>query len=79
MKFDGLTANDPLLRVGANEIADNFDPKIDFVTVSYKSAGRSGQIEVRTFSGDWFVASLSDDGRYLVLAEPYDLAVYELE
>jgi hypothetical protein len=76
--FDGLTANDPLLRVGANEIAYNFDPNNDFVTVSYKITGRSGQIEFRTFSGDWFVASLSDDGRYLALAEPYHLAVYEL-
>lgn len=76
--FKGATANYPLLRVGDTEIAYEFDPKSDFVTVHYRAAGRSGQIEFRTLSGDWFAASLSDDGRHLVLAEPYDLAVYEL-
>ena len=76
--FKGLTANAPLLHVGENEIAYDFNPKSNFVTVNYKVGGRSGEVEFRTLSGDWFAASLSDDGRYLVLAEPYDIALYEL-
>jgi hypothetical protein len=76
--FEGFTANSPLLRVGENEIAYDFDPTRNFVTVNYKVDGRSGEVEFRTLSGDWFAASLSDDGRHLVLAEPYDIALYAL-
>ena len=76
--FEGLTANIPLLRVGGNEVAYYFEPRSDFVTINYKVNGRRGQIKFRTLSGDWFAASLSDDGRHLVLAEPYDIALYEL-
>lgn len=76
--LNGLSANDPLLRVGQNEIAYDFDSTKDFVAVAYKVAGRSGQIDFRILSGDWFAASFSDDGKYLVLAEPYDLALYDV-
>ncbi|MBS0384142.1 MAG: hypothetical protein JSS00_02195 [Proteobacteria bacterium] len=74
--FKGLPKNSPLFRVGKNEIAFNFDPKSDIATVNYSVGGQTGQIEFRTLSGDWFAASFSDDGRFLVLADPYDLAVY---
>jgi hypothetical protein len=76
--FAGCSANNPILRVGQNEIAYDFDPRNDFVTVEYKAAGRSGEIAFRTFSGDWFAASFSDEGKHLVLAEPYALALYEV-
>jgi hypothetical protein len=65
--------------LGGNEISYQFDPKSDFVTVNCKVHGRSAQIKFRTLSGDWFAASLSDDGRHLVLAEPYDFALYALD
>lgn len=74
--FEGLPQNRPLLRARQSEIFYEFNPKQEFVTVDYVVAGRAGKIEFPTFSGDWFAASLSDDGRHLVLAEPYDLAVY---
>lgn len=74
--FEGFSKNSPLLRVGQNEIVVDFDPKKDFATIDYSVAGRRGQIEFRALSGDWFAASFSDDGRYLILADPYDLAVY---
>ena len=77
--FKGLTANVPLLRVGGKEVSYHFDPKSDFVTVNCKVHGRSAEIKFRTLSGDWFAASLSDDGRHLVLAEPYDIALYALD
>jgi hypothetical protein len=76
--FEGLNANDPIVRVRQNQIAYDFDPEKDFVTLNYEVAGRSGQIEFRTLSGDWFAASFSDDGKYLVLADPHDIALYEV-
>ena len=74
----GRNANE-LRRVGQTEIAYDFDPKQDFVTVVYKVPARSGDVKFRTFSGDWFAASLSDDGKYLILADPYAMAVYATE
>ena len=76
--FEGLAENQPLLRVGRNEIVYDFDPKKDFVAVRYVVAGQSGEIEFPIFSGDWFAASFSDDGCHLLLAEPYDIALYEV-
>lgn len=76
--FDGLLANEPILRVGSTTISYIFDPADDFVSVTYEVAGERGALPFRTFSGDWFVASLSEDGRYLVLAEPYEVALYRL-
>jgi hypothetical protein len=76
--FEGLLKNEPILRVGSATISYVFDPTDDFVSVKYEVAGLRGVLEFRTFSGDWFVASLSEDGRYLVLAEPYEVALYRL-
>jgi hypothetical protein len=76
--FNGLVANSALMCVGESQISYDFDPKKEFVTLNYKVGSRSGQIEFETLSEDWFSASLSDDGRHLVLAEPYDIAVYEV-
>ncbi len=76
--FEGLRDNSPLLRGGETEIGFDFDPKKDFATVKYSVGRQTGQIEFRTMSGDWFAASLSDDGYYLVLADPYELAVYSV-
>ena len=74
--FEGLPENKPLLRVGRNEIAYDFDPKEEFVGIRYVVAGQAGEIEFPILSGAWFVASLSDDGRHLVLAEPNGIAPY---
>jgi hypothetical protein len=76
--FDGLPENQPILRVGSTAISYKFDPKQDFARVECDVAGKRGALEFRTFSGDWFVASLSEDGRHLVLAEPYEVALYEV-
>lgn len=67
-----------LKRVGSTEIAYDFDPPQDFQTIECKVAGRVERLKFRTFSGDWFTASLSAEGRFLVLAEPYRLEVYDL-
>ena len=77
--FDGLPENEPILSTGSVAISYEFDPKQDFVSVQYDVAGKRGVVEFRTFSGDWFVASLSEDGRHLVLAEPYEVALFEID
>lgn len=76
--FEGLAANPPTLRVGETEVSYIFDPTKDFVTVEYDVRGRHGKIEFRTFSGDWFAASLSGSGEHLVLADPYSIELYEV-
>jgi len=77
--FEDLLENKPILSVGSTAISYKFDPKQDFVHVEYDVAGKRGALEFRIFSGDWFVASLSEDGKHLVLAEPYQVALYEVE
>jgi hypothetical protein len=76
--FEGSAVNEPLLPVGQNKIDYDFDPKKNFVAVRYTVGGESGRIEFPILSGDWFAASFSDDGRHLLLAEPYDVALYEI-
>lgn len=76
--FQGLAANAPILRAGGSEISYQFEPSKDFVTVDYTRKGHRGKIEFRTFSGDWFAASLSADGKFLVLAEPCEIALYRV-
>jgi len=67
-----------LKRVGSTQISYAFDPPHDFLTLDCKTSDRVETIKFRTFSGDWFSASLSVDGRFLVLAEPYLLELYDL-
>jgi hypothetical protein len=75
----GMSANTPIHEVDRSRLAYDFDPKSDAVTVRCVTSGAQQDISFRTFSGDWFAASFSDDGKHLVLAEPYDLAVYSLD
>lgn len=78
LHFRGCPLNAPLMQAGESSIDYNFNPKRDFVTVKYTVSGQGGEIRFRTMSGDWFCGSLSDDGAHLVLADPYELALYEL-
>jgi hypothetical protein len=76
--FEGLTENQPVLRSGSTVISYDFDPNEEAVVVAYEVDGSRGTVEFPTFSGAWFAASLSDDGRYLVLAEPSDIVIYRV-
>lgn len=67
-----------LKKVGSTEIDYEFDPPQDFQHIECRIAGQVERLKFRTFSGDWFSASLSADGRFLVLAEPYRLELYDL-
>ncbi|HEX8643899.1 MAG TPA: hypothetical protein VF702_08300 [Allosphingosinicella sp.] len=74
----GVGNGGSVLKHGETEISYDFDPCRDHVTVTCAAGGQRRQIEFRTFSGDWFAASLSVDGRHLVLAEPYRIELYAL-
>lgn len=74
----GVSENAPLLRVGPVGVSYSFDPRAPSQNVQLELGDRVVSIPFRTLSGDWFVASLSADGAYLVIAEPYLLEVYSL-
>lgn len=68
--------NNEVRRVGDVAIGYDFDARQDSVVVRYDAGGRKGEINFPILSGDWFAASLSRSGKYLVLAEPYNLALF---
>ena len=74
----GLSEGEPILEFNGNSIFYKFDPTSDFVTVHCNVNEQKNSIEFRTLSGDWFVASFSLCGKYIVMAEPYDIELYEL-
>ena len=74
----GVSDNAPLLQVGSVTVAYDFDPAAPSQVVRIDSDGQAQEISFTTISGDWFIASLSRDGSYLVIAEPYLLEVYSL-
>lgn len=76
--FDGLPKNEPILHMGKTSISCTPNPAEDFVVVAYTVGPESGEIRFELVSQGWFEASLSDDGQYLVLAEPSNIQVYQL-
>lgn len=77
--FEGLDVCPPLLRVGDRAITYDFDRAQHLVRIECSLSGESKLIEFPILSGDWFAASLSEDGRFLVLAAPYELALYAVD
>lgn len=64
-----------MLNVDETSVSYSFDPRADSQLVEVLSAGERHEMSFRTLSGDWFVATLSVDGGYLVVGEPYLLEV----
>lgn len=79
--FIGIEVSDtgPILSVGDKAVSYSFAPADDYVKVTCNISEKIETITFPILSGDWFFATLSKDGRYLVLAEPYELAVYDLQ
>jgi hypothetical protein len=75
----GKTDASPILDYADRTISYNFDPTASAATVILKTASGQTLVEFPTFSGDWFAASLSRDGKLLVIAEPYKIALYRIE
>jgi hypothetical protein len=75
----GKTDVSPILSYADRTISYNFDPSASTATVILKTGLGETQVEFPTFSGDWFAASLSRDGKLLVIAEPYKIGLYRVE
>lgn len=74
----GVSLHAPILEVGASRISYVFEPSQSQQNVSIVTSKGLENLSFRTFSGDWFVATLSRDGRFLIIAEPYLIEVYAL-
>ena len=76
--FEDLSANNPILSAGGAAISYRFNDGDAYATVECRVGGRSAEVRFETVSRAWFAASLSHDGRHLVMADPYSLEVYEV-
>ncbi|MDW3712139.1 MULTISPECIES: hypothetical protein [Pseudomonas] len=77
--FYGVTDKRPHLANGTHEVSYDFMPSQNETTVTVRAPSGTHDIVFPTRSGDWFVATLEDEGRYLVIAEPWSLRLYELQ
>lgn len=74
----GIMNNKGVLESNGNSIFYDFNPSLDSVFVQLDIQSKSYDIEFPTLSGDWFVASFSQCGKYILLAEPYSFELYEI-
>ena len=68
----------PILSFGQRAVSYDFDRSASAAKVLFSDGTTEKKIEFPTFSGDWFGASLSREGRLLVLAEPYRIGLYRM-
>ncbi len=69
---------DPIMQTGKSKISYDFDPRADVLRLQYIVDDTEGEIDFPLLSGDWFAASFSQEGKLLVLAEPYHLHLYHI-
>jgi hypothetical protein len=74
----GVYDHPPILESNGNTVSYNFVPTEDSVTVKCIIDEYETEIKFRILSGDWFAASFSKCGKYLMLAEPYGFELYEV-
>ena len=74
----GGSGGEPLLRVGTTQIRYRFDPGAPRQRVFLRRVGEVHEVPFVTLSGDWFHATLSRCGTYLVLAEPSGIEAYRI-
>jgi len=74
----GVMGGTPILDDGETRLSYEFQPSSDFQEVTVERNEEKELIRFRTDSGDWFYATLSEDGAYVVLAEPYSIAIYKI-
>jgi hypothetical protein len=75
----GISDRAPILKAGQYEISYEFDAQSSSQMVTLRSQESVENISFLTFSGDWFVATLTPCERYLVIAEPYLIEIYLLD
>jgi hypothetical protein len=74
----GLHGGTPVLQAAGSAIAYSFDPEAASQSIHIRRGSWASRVEFPTDSGDWFYASLSTCGTFLVMAEPYRLHVYHV-
>lgn len=74
----GVMGGSPVHSDAKTSISYIFDPRASEQVVSVTTGNNEYELEFSTLSGDWFFATLSRCGHYLVLAEPYSLEIYAL-
>ncbi len=72
-------SGEPILDDGHTRVEYTFVPGRREMTVFVHRGDVTELVPFDTFSGDWFAATLSTCGRYLVLAEPYEIEIYAIE
>jgi hypothetical protein len=77
--FLGISEREPILQAGQYELSYEFNAQAASQLVTLKSKEKVENISFPTFSGDWFVATLTPCTRYLVIAEPYLIEIYLLD
>ena len=77
-EYFGVSEREPIRQSGAVSLTYKFDPSANFQSIAVSTQGTIETIEFRTLSGDWFVATFSECGKYLVVAEPYLVEVWSL-
>ncbi|MGB1124459.1 MAG: hypothetical protein ACPG4Q_04565 [Phycisphaeraceae bacterium] len=77
-KTYGLSEAPPIKQTGDKSLSYDFDPYKKHVDVFVTLGSERETIKFPIMSGDWFFASFSECGLYLVIAEPYELHVYKL-
>lgn len=76
--YFGVSDREPIRITGETKVSYKFDPSAPSVSVLVELAQGTQHINFRTLSGDWFVATLTPSGDFLILAEPYLLEIYAL-
>ena len=74
----GIPKGEEILEGNGNNIKYSFDSTQDTVCVKLTLENTKEKIIFPILSGDWFAASFSVCGCYLLLAEPYSFELYEL-
>jgi len=74
----GVMGGVPIHKSERASVSYIFEPSASEQLVNLTHAGAEYELEFPTLSGDWFFATLSRCGGFLVLAEPYDLQIYAL-
>ena len=74
----GIFGGVPILEDARTKIVYAFNARADTQRVEIHRDGKTEALSFPTLSGDWFFASLSKCGDFLLLAEPYAIEVQKI-
>lgn len=74
--YYGVSDKEPILSCRDANLRYSFDPSKNSQTVHIHTGHGEEILNFPSLSGDWFVATLTADGTYLFIAEPYLIEAY---